>query len=81
MRKESKSKRIGLDAVGHPLMNTAGLWSVRGGAPIERHAFPVYEVNYVHSGNLIWVLDGEKEISVHGGNVLILQPNTLLTPA
>ncbi|MEI7901810.1 MAG: AraC family ligand binding domain-containing protein, partial [bacterium] len=58
---------------GH-LCRRAGIWTVRQSWVVKPHALSLFEINYVHTGEMTDVLSDGSRLSVHGGDVLILQP-------
>lgn len=76
MKSVNNKIRINLDNIGNPFYNTSAFWIVKAASPFKRHAYPVYEINYVLTGNLSWRLDNGSMMTVKGGEISILQPNT-----
>ena len=71
-----RQERLGLETIGHPLLCSAALWTVRRRIPIERHVPGFYEINYLHRGNNGWTLDDGSRRRVYGGDISLIQPNT-----
>ena len=71
-----QNRRQDLDLVGHPLLNRAGLWTVRHAFPVSEHTVGQYEIQYTHTGNLTLLPRDGSPMRIRGGDISILQPNT-----
>ena len=80
--------RLDIKRFARPLCKSAAIWTIRHACPIESHAMPCFEIDYVHAGEVTAILADGSRLHVYGGDVLILQPRVrhgcehgVMTPA
>jgi len=59
-----------------PMLRSAALYEVRTAVHVADHAWPVYEINYLHAGEEQWALDDGSLVRVTGGHCSLVQPLT-----
>ena len=67
---------LGLESLVAPLMQSASLYTTTRSNRVPFHAYPVYELHYVHTGHLTWELEDGSSLYIRGGDVAVVQPDT-----